>query len=91
MPIAERLLVDTNILLEATDEKRAFHRAALELLESHRALSTSDGRRNACSEVTISDVARQISGLPAYGAAPSVLAPMAVVVEPSVQGAVAIA
>lgn len=39
MLIVEQLLVDTNILLEATDEKRTFHRAARELIESHRALS----------------------------------------------------
>lgn len=39
MLIVEQLLVDTNILLEATDEKRVFYRAARELIESHRALS----------------------------------------------------
>jgi len=38
MPVAERLLVDTNILLEATDEKRPYHREARELIESHRGL-----------------------------------------------------
>lgn len=35
MAAAERLLVDTNILLEATDEKRPYHQAAKELIESH--------------------------------------------------------
>jgi len=38
MPGAERLLVDTNVLLEATDEKRPHHHAARELIESHRGL-----------------------------------------------------
>jgi predicted nucleic acid-binding protein len=41
MPVAERLLVDTNILLEATDEKRPYHREARELIESHRGLVLS--------------------------------------------------
>jgi predicted nucleic acid-binding protein len=35
MPVAERLLVDTNILLEATDAKRTYHQEALALIESH--------------------------------------------------------
>ncbi len=38
MPVAERLLVDTNILLEATDEKRPYHHEARELIESQRGL-----------------------------------------------------
>lgn len=38
MPVAERLLVDTNILLEATDEKRQYHREAQQLIEAHRSL-----------------------------------------------------
>ena len=38
MPVAERLLVDTNILLEATDAKRPYHQEARELIESYRGL-----------------------------------------------------
>src|SRR5689334_1934633 len=38
MPVAERLLVDTNILLEATDEKRRHHQEARELIELYRGL-----------------------------------------------------
>jgi predicted nucleic acid-binding protein len=37
----ERLLVDANILLEATDEKRPYHHAAKELIESHPSLVMS--------------------------------------------------
>jgi predicted nucleic acid-binding protein len=38
MPVAERLLIDTNVLLEATDAKRAQHDDAKELIESRRGL-----------------------------------------------------
>jgi predicted nucleic acid-binding protein len=38
MPVAERLLVNTNILLEATDEKRPYHHEARALIESYRGL-----------------------------------------------------
>ena len=38
MRVAERLLVDTNILLEATDEKRLHHHEARQLIESYRGL-----------------------------------------------------
>jgi len=37
----ELLLVDTNVLLEATDEKREFHSACVRLLETHPRLRTS--------------------------------------------------
>lgn len=37
----ELLLVDTNVLLEATDEKRRFHDACVELLEKHPRLRIS--------------------------------------------------
>jgi predicted nucleic acid-binding protein len=33
--------VDTNVLLEATDEKRRFHQACVEFLERARGLRTS--------------------------------------------------
>jgi predicted nucleic acid-binding protein len=38
MPSADRLLVDTNVLLEATDAARRFHRDALTLIESRAGL-----------------------------------------------------
>jgi predicted nucleic acid-binding protein len=38
MPVAERLLVDTNILLEATDAIRTYHQEARELIESYPGL-----------------------------------------------------
>ncbi len=38
MPVAERLLVDTNILPEATDAKRPYRQEARELIESYRGL-----------------------------------------------------
>jgi predicted nucleic acid-binding protein len=38
MAAAERLLVDTNILLEATDDRRPYHHAAKDLIESHASL-----------------------------------------------------
>ena len=38
MAVAERLLVDTNVLLEATDEKRPHHQDARDLIESYRGL-----------------------------------------------------
>jgi hypothetical protein len=38
MAVAERLLVDTNALLEATDEKRSHHQEARQFIESHRGL-----------------------------------------------------
>jgi predicted nucleic acid-binding protein len=38
MAAAERLLVDTNILLEATDERRSHHQEARTFVESHRGL-----------------------------------------------------
>lgn len=38
---AERTLVDTNVLLEATDERRRHHAEAVTLLESSRSLTVS--------------------------------------------------
>jgi predicted nucleic acid-binding protein len=38
MAVAERILVDTNILLEATDERRSYHREARAFIASYRGL-----------------------------------------------------